>query len=176
MFKNLKFLLLGLLFSTQILAQTVAPANKPTEASIKQVFELSNTRDMLKNIEAQLDGMMKNMMQQALKGEPVSAEQQKVLDKFREKLLVIYKQEMTWEKLEPMFIEIYRNALSQDDVDGIITFYRSPAGQAYIKKMPLVMQQSMGMVQKLLQPMMEKIQPLEKEMTEEMQKISKKKE
>lgn len=176
MLKNLKFLLLATaLFGTQVFAQTTSASGKPTEASIKQVFELSNTRDMLKNMEAQLDGMMKNMMQQASKGEPVSAEKQIVLDKFRGKLLVIYKQEVTWEKLEPMFIEVYSNTLSQDDVDGIIAFYKSPAGQSFIKKMPVVMQQSMGVMQKLMMPMMEKIQVLEKEMTEDMQKISKKK-
>lgn len=176
MLKKLKFLLLtSLLFTTQVFAQTTPLAGKPTEASIKQVFELSNTRDMLKNIEGQLDGMMKNMMQQVSKGEPVTAEKQKILDKFREKLIAIHKQEMTWEKLEPMFIEIYSNTLSQDDVDGIIVFYKSPAGQSFIKKMPLVMQQTMGMMQKLMVPMMEKVQAAGKEMAEEMQKISTKK-
>lgn len=176
MIKNLKFLLLtSLLFGTQVFAQTTPLVAKPTEASIKQVFELSNTRDMLKNIEAQLDGMTKNMMQQTSKGEPLTAEQQQIQEKFRQKTLAIFQQEISWEKLEPMFIEIYSNTLSQDDVNGIIVFYKSPAGQSFIKKMPSIMQHSMGIMQKLMAPMMEKMQLAAKEMAEEMEKVSKKK-
>jgi len=126
---------------------------------------------MLTAVEAQMDGMMKSMSQQVTKGAPVTPEQQKVQDAFREKIIAIYKQEMTWEKLEPMFIQIYSDTLSQDDVDGMIAFFQSTSGQSYVRKMPAIMQQTMGAMQKLMGPMMVKLQQAGKEMAEEMKKL-----
>ncbi|MFZ6655063.1 DUF2059 domain-containing protein [Undibacterium sp. TJN19] len=152
-----------------------AHAEKPSEASLKEMLTLTNTQQVLKSVEAQMDGLMKNMMQKAMKDQPLNEQQQKIMDKFRNKVIAIHKQEMTWEKLEPTFIEIYGNSLSQEDVDGIIAFYKSPAGKSYVSKMPVLIQQSMSSMQKMTAPMMEKIAEAAKEMTAEMQNSTQKK-
>lgn len=120
-----------------------------------------------------MEMLTKNMMQQALKGETISPEEQKILDNFREKVAVLNKENMSWDKLEPLFVEIYAKTLSQDDITGMINFYQSPAGQSFVNKMPLIMQESMGTVQKLMPPMLEKLRLANQEMLDELKAIKK---
>ncbi|MFZ6771608.1 DUF2059 domain-containing protein [Undibacterium sp. SXout7W] len=151
-----------------------AEAAKPTEESLKTLFAAANSKSLIRNMEGQLDQILKNAQQTVSKGQPVSKEKQEVLDHFRDKLIVIYKQEMSWEHMEPALIEIYNNSLSQEDVDGITAFYQSPAGQAYVQKMPVVMQQTMSVMQKKMEPIMEKIMVISKELQTELLEIDKK--
>ncbi|MFZ6770127.1 DUF2059 domain-containing protein [Undibacterium sp. Di26W] len=161
------------LLLTSLLVFGSAHAETPTEASVKELLIATNTQQMLSAVEAQVDGLMKGMMQKVTKDKPLSEEHQKALDKFREKVIAIRKQEMSWDKLEPIFIEIYSKSLSQEDVDGITAFYKSPAGKSYVSKMPAMMQQSMASMQKLMTPMMEKMMQAGKEMQEELAKAKK---
>jgi hypothetical protein len=58
---------------------------------------------------------------------------------------------MSWEKMKPMYVQLYRDTFEQEEVDGLIAFYKSPAGQAYVTKMPLLMSKSMAISQSLFQ-------------------------
>lgn len=171
--KNIiKLLTFTLLLSS---SQVFAEATKPSVDSIKEVFALTNSRAMLVNVQSQMDGMMKSMMQQSMKDQTVNAAQQKVLDKFQEKIVAIQKEELNWDKMEPMFLEIYSNSLTQEDVNGMITFYKSPAGQSFINKMPIIMQQTMIAMQKMMVPLMEKMKVVSQEFSEDMKKAAEKK-
>jgi hypothetical protein len=80
------------------------------------------------------------------------------------------REELSWEKLEPMYLEIYRKSFNQEEVDGILAFYKTPAGAAMIKKMPLVLQESMVAVQKNMGPMMARMQKAIEEALAELEK------
>jgi len=162
--------LLAMFASSAVFAQT----GKPTQESLNKLFELTEVRAMLPNLQLQMDGMMNNMMQDMLKGKSVTPEQQKALDAFRAKVLKIQKDEINWESLQPKISEIYQNSLSQEDVDGIIAFYQTPAGQSFIKKMPQVMQQTMQMMQTMMVPMMKKIEAAGVELKLDLQRIEQK--
>ena len=67
---------------------------------------------------------------------------------------------MQWSALEPRFIEIYQASFTQAEVDGMLAFYRSPAGQAVIAKMPGAMQRTMVVMQELMNGMMPRLREL----------------
>ncbi len=73
------------------------------------------------------------------------------------KFAEVMRQEFTWAKLQPIYVNIYQESFTQEEIDGLIAFYRSPAGDALVKKMPLVLQKSMGAMQGMLGPMAEKM-------------------
>lgn len=160
-----------LLFVSAALFAGQAYAAKPTEASIKEIFALANTEQLIKNVEDQIDGMTKNMMKQTLKDHPPTPEEQQAFERFHEKSMRIYKAQMSWDRLEPKFIEIYASSLTQEEVDGMIAFYKSPAGQAYIKKMPVLMQNSMHLVQEMMGPMSQDLQKAVKEFQDDLKNI-----
>lgn len=130
---------------------------KPSDQSIKELMRVADSRKMLDSMIGQYDAIMKNSMQQALEGEPITPEQQKQLDDMLTEITLAFKQEMNWEKLEPLFVKIYRDSFSQEEVDGMLAFYKSPAGQAVIHKMPLVLQNTMTEMQKLMGPALQKV-------------------
>ena len=66
--------------------------------------------------------------------------------------------QMSWPRLKPLYTKIYQDAFTQEEIDGLIAFYRSPAGMAYVDKMPLVTQKSMDLMQSLMPPMMKRVQ------------------
>ncbi|MDH5833341.1 DUF2059 domain-containing protein [Luteimonas sp. M1R5S59] len=68
------------------------------------------------------------------------------------------RQALAWENLEPIYRDIYRRTFSAEDIDAIIAFYETPAGQRMIEKMPALMQHTMDAMQRLVVPMLEQLQ------------------
>lgn len=162
------------LFALVVSAQAFAQTSKPSQESLNQLFVLTDVEALIPKLQAQMDSMMATMMQEMLKGRAVTAEQQKALGIFRAKVAQIQKDEINWEALEPKISEIYRANLSQDDVNGIIAFYQTPAGQSFIKKMPQVMQQTMVMMQSSMAPMIKKIDAAGSDLKQDLQRIEQK--
>jgi hypothetical protein len=140
-----------------------------TVASVRDLLEANQTRKLVDGTFGQLDTMMQASMKRATGETAVKPGQQAVMDGMRAKLLKLIREEMKWEVLEPEFIEIYRTSFTEEEVVGMLDFYRSPAGQAMVAKMPQVMQQSLAMSQKHMAQMMPKLQQLQKETMEELQ-------
>lgn len=160
---SLLVLFLALGFDTAMAAdQAAVGADAPaSEASIREMLELTQSRTMLDGALLQIQAMMKKQAQQAMSEGRHTPEQQKILGDMQDKMMAVYKEEMAWEKMEPMFIEIYRKSFTQSDVDGVNAFYRTKAGQAMLAKMPIVMQNTMQAMQthmQSLKPRLEKIE------------------
>jgi hypothetical protein len=120
-----------------------AASSPASEASIKELLELGKVQKMLDSIWAQMDGLMKEAMQKATEGKPVSAKVQKHIDKLEADLMNTVKEEFSWEKMEPLYLRVYQKSLTQQEVDGMIAFYKTPAGQAVITKLPVVLQNTL---------------------------------
>ncbi len=154
------FLVLGVSGLNAALAADAADA-PASEASIREMMELTQSRKMLDGALLQVQGMMKKQAQQAMSEGRHTPEQQKILGDMQDKMMAVYKEEMSWDKMEPMFIEIYKKSFTQGEVEGVNAFYRTKAGQAMLAKMPVVMQNTMQAMQthmQSLQPKLEKIE------------------
>lgn len=145
----------------------------PSDASLRQLLEVTESRKLFDSSMQQVDAMMQSAMQQQLEGMQINATEQQAIDDFRGKVLAMLKQEMGWETLEPAVLDIYRKSFTQKEIDGLLVFYRSEVGQATIRKMPLVMQGSMQMVQARMSVVMPKLQALQQEFVAGMQQSAK---
>lgn len=146
-------------------AQVPATAadTKPSESSLKELLTVTNCQQLMDSSFAQIDGMMRGQSAQAMQGKTPNAAQQAILDGFLAKGAALMREEFAWSKLEPVFLRIYAEALTQEEIEGMIAFYKTPAGQAAIKKMPVVMQKTMGEMQAIMGPFMQKFQQLGQE-------------
>jgi hypothetical protein len=61
--------------------------------------------------------------------------------------------------------------LTQSELDGIIAFYASAPGQAYIHKMPLIMQNVMVEMQNIIKPMQDKLAEIQKQTLQELKDL-----
>lgn len=156
-----KFIFATLYFSLTFVCQ--AETAIPSSESIQELIAVTDSKKIIDNMGAGLEGMMNTSMQQTLQGKPISPEQEAILAKMKTKIVTLMKEEISWSKLEPVTIQIYKESFSQEEVDGMLTFYKSPAGQAVIKKMPVVMQKSMSLMQTNMSTIIPKMQKIQEE-------------
>jgi len=128
-----------------------ASAAPPSQESVEALLAVTKTQTMMDSVYGNVEQMMRQGVQQAAHGETLSAEQQRVLDAVPARFVAVLREEFNWEKMKPMYVQIYRDSFDQEEIDGLVAFYRSPAGQALVNKMPGVMQKSMAMAQSQMQ-------------------------
>lgn len=132
-------------------------AAPPSDESIKTLFKLMKTESMIDSVYANIEPAMRKSMDLAVQGKNLSAEQRKIISLAPQRLSQVLRSEMTWEKMEPLQIGIYRESYDQSEIDGLIEFYKTPVGQSFINKMPVVMQKSMTTSQAMMQDIMPKL-------------------
>ncbi len=143
-----------LLLLSSVLTCTAA---QPTSESIETLLTLTKTEALVESVYGNVEQAMRQGMAQAVAEKKLSAEQQRYLEATPKRFVTIMREELSWESLKPMYIEIYRDSFTQEEIDGLIAFYQSPVGMAFVNKMPIVMQKSMTSMQARMQPMMEKM-------------------
>jgi hypothetical protein len=148
---------------------------KPSEDSLRELIAVTGGKKLVDGVFGQVDAMMQKSTQEALAGRQVTADQQRILDDMRAKALALFKDTVGWETLEPMIIEIYAKTFTQQEIDGMLKFYKSESGQAVIAKLPLVMQHSMTLMQNRMQVLMPKLQELQQETVAELSAAASKK-
>lgn len=157
-----------------------AADSKPSEESIKELLVLSEAKKLADDITGQVDAIMALVVQQVTQGEQgeqrekLTPEEQKIIDDMKTKLAAALKQEMKWESLENYYVQIYRETFTQDEINGIIAFYKTPAGQATIKKMPVLMQQAMMETQVRMLRLMVQFEEIQKEAQEKFEALKNK--
>jgi hypothetical protein len=152
-----------------------APSPPPSEASIKQLLEIAQSRKLVDSVMAQMDNLMQQSIAQATQGQKIPAKVQKDIDAGRAEMIAMMKELLDWNRLEPMYVRVYQKTFSQQEVDGMIAFYKTPAGQAVIGKMPKVMQNTIEEMQQMMGPVMQKMQKIQQDVVAEMKAESKKK-
>jgi len=85
-----------------------------------------------------------------------------------EKMFDEMAKEMSWDSMKDDFISIYAETYTKEELGGLIKFYKSPVGRAFIKKQPELMKRSMQLSQKRVAKLMPKIQAMTEEMMEAM--------
>lgn len=104
-----------------------------------------------------MEQVMQQSMKQVVAGRQLSPQQQQVMDKLPAKFVAVMREEFNWANMKPHYVRIYQESFEQEEVDGLIAFYQSPAGQAMVNKMPLVLQKSMSLAQDQMRTLMPKM-------------------
>ena len=126
------------------------------KAKIEEMLQLTHYDQMLKLSLEQI----KSMQMEQLKKMDMPADARAQSEEIQRKTMVLLSDRLSYEKLKPMYVQIYVEIFSEDELDGIVSFYKSPAGKAMVEKTPQMLQRMMPMMQKLmgdLQPEIQKI-------------------
>ncbi len=118
-------------------AGTAAPAS---HASIEALLELARSEATVDSIHAQIEPVMTQSMRQAFAGKSLSVEQQRVIDTTAKQAIETLRTALSWASMKPEVVKTYQKTFLQEEIDGAIVFYQSPAGKATIDKLPLVTQ------------------------------------
>ena len=160
-----------LLATGPVLAQSADTTNpsqpKPSEESLHHLLEVMQARKLVAAMSQQVDAMYTGMVNKALEGKTLTPEQKQVIEARRAKALGMFKEVFSWESMERLYLKVYADTFTQDEIDGMTAFYSSPTGHAVIEKLPLAMKSSMSEMQDRMRQMVPELEQMAKETAEE---------
>jgi hypothetical protein len=125
--RNARLASLAVLLALPLLASPRAIANDKTkEAKVRQLIQMTDAEKLGGQV---IDAML-GQVEQSGKLPPGFS------DKFRE--------EAQKDKLVDRLVPIFMKRLDEKDIDGVIAFYKSPAGQSFLKAQPMIIQDEMA--------------------------------
>lgn len=153
------------------LALVIAAAASAAQAaasaeSVEKLMQVMQVQRQLDAVYAQTLPAMQNAMKQSMAQQANGAEAQRMFDTVMPRVNAVIREELSWSKLKPGFASVYAETFTQQEVDGLITFYQGPVGQALVAKTPQLAKASMMMMQERMGPVMQRVMNIAKEEAE----------
>lgn len=131
-----------------------ALAEPASDKSIRELMTVTRTQRTIDTVQAQLDATMDEQINRRLAGLQPTEAQKAAIQRMKAKLATLFREgPLSLASIERQYISIYGQALSEEEVQGMLQFYRTPAGQALIEKLPLLTQRLMQEMQIMMQQM-----------------------
>ncbi|WP_336042048.1 DUF2059 domain-containing protein [Acinetobacter dispersus] len=144
-------------------------AQPASKESVKELLKITKSEQFLGQMSQQINTMMHSSIEKITQGRKLTTKQELAVVNYTQELGKIMQEELTWAKLEPEMIKIYAEEFSQEEIDGMIKFYKTPVGQSTIDKMPIVMQKSMQVGYKQMDAITPKIMQAADKLAKDMQ-------
>lgn len=141
-----------------LLTSATVIAAPPSDASIERLMVVTNAESLFDKMFQGYESSIRESLKSATSATKLSAQQRQALDQAPVKIVAILRDEFKGAALKSMYTQIYRETFDQEEVDGLLAFYESPAGRAAVAKMPVVIEQSMAISQSRIKALMPKIQ------------------
>jgi hypothetical protein len=138
------------------LAEEAIPADDTPQRRVaaQKLLELFNMNDTY-------DQAMKQAMSMAvgmIDSQDIPEDEKANARKAVETSMGISMQKFSWERMRGMFIDVYSDILSLEELEGLIAFYQSPIGQKFLRKQPQLSLATMEKMQLLMMEMMPDLQ------------------
>lgn len=145
-----RFVLVLSLCVWPLAAQEAKPESR--EAKVERLLTLTG-------VDAQTDRMMDQVYKMAVANFPSDAppEVRVKVEAAQAKVFAVIRERMGWQKMRPLYVKLYAEVYTDEDLDGMIAFFSSPAGRSMTAKNPVLMQRSMQLVQSVMTELMPEI-------------------
>jgi uncharacterized protein len=150
-------LLLALFTSTTAFAQTDDAAKV---AKAEEYFKLAKMDELMTQLMNQIIAQSKSGMMQQMTGAKLSPEEQQRVNDVTDKAVKIVSGAMSWDALEPEYAKLYAEAYTEQQLDDIIAFYKSPTGQAMVEKNPILIKKANAIAQQRIADVAPQLQKL----------------
>ncbi|MEO7142385.1 MAG: DUF2059 domain-containing protein [Bryobacteraceae bacterium] len=148
---------LTVLASVFLLVSGSAFADEASKAAkAEQIFQLTNSERAFRQV---LD-QMRSMQMAQIARQHMTAQNQANAQQRQAQMSKLLEDRLSWEKLKPQYIRIYAETYTEEELDGILAFYQSPAGRAMLEKAPVILSKTMKVGQDAVQDMEPEIERL----------------
>ena len=137
------------------IAVSVASADQESHrlATLK-LLEVTNAQKMLDHLTTSI----KTVMEQQFASLDLTPEGQEVMQEVKEELMTWFSGFFVWEQIRDLYIDIYIEVFTEEEINELVAFYQTPLGQKLLAKMPVLMQVSMQRTQAIMQKRMPEFQ------------------
>jgi uncharacterized protein len=172
--------LILLLFGSHAAAQTIKAPDPAKAALIEELIVAlkaeQNQQQMMQTIygstQAQISQAVDTQLKNEDKGTPEDAEKRRSvaadIQDFQRRLFALMTAHMSWQTMKPVYEAMYDETFTADELRPLVVFFKSPAGQAYVDKMPSLVSNTMKRMQLVVSEMMPDIQKLNAEFVRQM--------
>jgi hypothetical protein len=167
--------MIKILFSLFFAAITInfAQAATPSDESVTQLLILQEVDKAPAKIKEQLNELTAATVNQvALNRFFLSAEEKAAIKTFQEKSEAVSSEldaRLDFEKLKPIYLKIYKDHFTEEEIDQLIALYLTPAGKLLAAKMPLVSQESSNLLQQNVTPLFLRMRQAATEMKQQIE-------
>lgn len=138
-------------------------------AKLHEMFRLAHIDQTMALMFAAQEKQMPQLLRKLMPAGQMTDAQQADLNAFVLKVHHIVEQAATWDKLEPQFTDIYASVYSEQEVDGLIAFYKSPVGSEMVAKQPQIVEKSQAVTQGLMTQVQPQVMQAAMEFAQQMQ-------
>ena len=139
-------------------AAVIPPDQQPTKEQLAKLFELMRLHQQVQSVLTMTQSMMQQQLSAQTKeragqlgGDSLTSDQQaaiaKIADKYMQKAFNI----LTIDELLDDMTAIYQRHISRSDVDALIAFYSTPAGQHLLDAQPAILKEYMPVIMQRVQ-------------------------
>ena len=141
-----------------LLSPLVALAAPASNESIERFLKITEAEKNLEAAQQYSEEMMQQAVREQNQRRMLSPDVQNKMRDAMQKSAQAMREEMSWANMKPLMVRIYADSFTQEELDGLIAFYESPAGRAFTRKMPVVMEKSMMLMQERIGPKMQRME------------------
>lgn len=117
---------------------TVARADDASQrAKAQQLMTMLHTERMVQQVSDNITKQIEDAADRTAGTDPTPDQKTKVAD-FKKQAAQMIDAKLGWTAMKPEIVDIYVKQFTEDQIDAIIAFYKSPAGAAMMEKMPQV--------------------------------------
>lgn len=128
-----------------ILIPTFVVADEASKTvKVEQLMQLSNAEQAIKVV---FEQMKSAQIAQLRKNGDVPTQDRAAAEEIQTRIMDLIANNMSFEKLKPTMVKAYMDVFTEDEIDGILGFYQSPAGTAMLQKSPQLLMRMMGAAQ-----------------------------
>ncbi len=130
------------------------------EAKVEELFKLMRLERALNQTMEIVMGQMKASAMQRLLGLNMPGELQQEVELLQREMGTVLDRHMGWNAIKADYLQIYGEAFSEEELDAILAFYRTPAGQALVERQPQMMERSAVVVQRKMEQATPEVQAM----------------
>jgi hypothetical protein len=159
--KNAAF---GVIFFCGIVVAQAAPPSDESLIKMMTALQLHNTLDQMV---AQMEAGMKTALTQSIKEKELNPLQTAELGKLQSKMADTIKADLSFAKVKDVYLQVYRETFTQDEVNGIVAFCASPAGRAMLAKIDPATRKASNLLRERMGPTLQKIKIMQQDFINE---------
>ena len=120
--------------ATALFVCGTAFAEPATENSVRELFEVTDFSKSAARVLAAAEAEFNQLMEAAEKGRALSPDDRNKWEVLKNRAREIVRDAFAVEKIEAMHIRLNQEIFTEEEIVAMIEFYKTPAGQAYLKK------------------------------------------
>ena len=138
------------------------------QAKVKDLFATMHLEHNLDRMMSAMKAQVEATAQNAPGADKMTPEKKKIQQDFINNSMQVVNHAFGWQALESAYIKLYADTYTESELDGILAFYKSPAGQAMLAKTPQLTAGTMQIVHSRMGDFQPKMQALQDQYLKQM--------